>query len=43
MHHPSRIQGFQKFLRQKAYEELVKKEKKPDMKQIDMSKGDWTL
>lgn len=41
--HPSRTSGIQKQLRARDWNEQHKKKRKPKLKPIDLSKGDWSI
>lgn len=41
--HPSRISNRQKQLRKREYDKFKEKDKKPELKVIDINKQDWSV
>lgn len=41
--HPSRISNRAKAERKRAYDAFIEKKRKPPLKPLDTSKGDWSL
>ena len=41
--HPSRISNRAKMERKRAYDELVKKKRRPPLEPLDRKKNDWSI